>query len=72
MGATMAPYEYRVKCTPCEQGQQAWTVEVWAKRTYADDGEQAWRLINQVRVEGRDWPHDPRRVYNLILRATKV
>lgn len=67
----MAPYEYRVKCTPLEHEQQAWRVEVWAKRTGFDDGEKTWRLITQVDVNGRDWPHNPKLVYHLILKATR-
>lgn len=67
----MAPYEYRVKCTPLPHEQQAWRVEVWAKRTNVDDGPNAWRLITQVDVQGRDWPHEPKLVYHNILRATK-
>lgn len=68
----MAPYEYRVKCTPIATEQQAWVVEIWVRKTTATPDEGTWNCKQRVQVNGRDWPHSPGLVWNQILRQLKV
>jgi hypothetical protein len=68
----MAPYEYRVKTVADPNAQQAWWFEVWTHRTESEPLESGWTLQTRVYVDGRNWEHDPRKIWHLLLRAMKV
>jgi hypothetical protein len=68
----MAPYEYRVKCTPVATEQQAWIAEIWTRRTRPADEPGGWYCARTVYIDGRDWVHDPKRMWHLLLRSMKV
>lgn len=68
----MAPFEYRVCAEPHATYQQSWNVSIWTRHFSSNPEDTAWVCRHRVLVRGEDWPHAPKAVWPLLLRALKV
>jgi hypothetical protein len=68
----MAPYEYRVKCTPDATAQQAYLVEVFIARSVTRGEPTEWRSCFRQYIDLRDAPHNPYPLWREILHKIKV
>jgi hypothetical protein len=68
----MAPYEYRVKCTPDATAQQAYLVEVFIAPTVRGVEPTRWRCCFRTYVDLRDAPHEPYPLWRQILRKVQI
>lgn len=71
MGASMAPYAYRVTCEPAGHPGMIYHVRVWLARPSATREPDGWTLVWERQIDAGQFPGQPRKQWQHILLQLK-